>query len=220
MYKPSCSAAQPYRRHRGGRGAFFSSAARAGPRPTIGTTVPWMQADAELGGERWLAPAAGCRWDAAAGPPRPPACGGFECTLGDGFVRMFAGMNGPVAGIRELVDDPIPRHGRLPGSDELLVDRECLRDPRSQPEQALALDARQTMRPQPCRQSSIEGDLHRRARVDDAQAVLARVHRLRRSSATSENGGARQGAPPRAVDICDSRFLVCSFPMIPLGFCG
>ena len=89
---------------------------------------------------------------------------------------VFPGWErGPVARIRELVDDPAPRHGRLPRHDELLVNRECLRDPRSQPEQALGFGARQPARLRVRPQNSIEGNLRRRARFDDAEAVVARV---------------------------------------------
>jgi hypothetical protein len=34
-------------------------------------------------------------------------CGGFERMVGHDFVRVFAGMHGPVAGIRESVDNSI-----------------------------------------------------------------------------------------------------------------
>ena len=46
---------------------------------------------------------------------------------------------------------------------------------RSQPEQLLCFGVRQTVRPQMYRQGSTERNLGRRACVDDAQPVLARV---------------------------------------------
>lgn len=97
----------------------------------------------------------------------------LDRSLGDGPVWMFARVDRLVGWIGELVDDPVPRHCRLPSHDELPVDRKRLGDSRAQPEQLVCFGVSRPCALRRAVSTPSKRDFGRRACVDDAQPVLA-----------------------------------------------